>query len=72
MKSNTDSYSYNKEGADRFVVTSFQLHVTLVSALVDITSSPQDSVTPRRHTTLSTAGNILNFRAKVKSETNMQ
>lgn len=72
MKQNIDSYSYSKERADRFVVTSLQLHVTLVSELLDITSSPQDSVTPRRDTALPAAGNGLNFRAKVKREMNMQ
>lgn len=46
------SHSDTEEGADRFVITGLQLHVTLVFELLDVVSPPQNSVTPGRNTTL--------------------
>lgn len=51
-----DSYPNTEEGANRLVVTSLQLHVTLVFELLDIVAPPQDSITPSRDTALPTAG----------------
>lgn len=51
-----DSYPNFKEGTDGLVVTCLQVHVTLVFELLDTVSPPEDSVTPSRDTTLSTAG----------------
>lgn len=50
-----DSHPDTKEGANRFVVTSLQLHVTPVLELLDVVTPPKDSVTPSRDTTLPTA-----------------
>lgn len=43
-----------EERADRFVITGLQLHVTAVVKLFDVTPPPQNTVTPRRDSTLST------------------
>lgn len=48
-------YPNSEERADRLVVAGLQLHVTPVFELVDIISSPKDSVTPGRHAALPTA-----------------
>lgn len=48
-------YPNTEEGADRLVVAGLQLHVTPVFQLVNIVSSPKDSVTPGRHAALPTA-----------------
>lgn len=55
LKSSFILYPNTEEGADRLVVAGLQLHVTPVFKLVDVFSSPKDSVTPGRHAALPTA-----------------
>lgn len=43
-----------EQGADRFVVTSFEFHVTPVMKLIDVYSSPKNSVTPGRNSAFPT------------------
>lgn len=67
ISQSTDSHPDNKEGADGFVVTSLQLHVTPVLELLDVVTPPKDSVTPSWDTTLPTARS--HHRQRVKYST---
>jgi len=44
-----------EDGTDRFVVTETQAHVTAITQLPNLLTTPQDSVTPRWSATLCTA-----------------
>lgn len=49
-----------EEGANRLVVTGFQFHVTPVMKLININSSPKNSVTPGWNPTFPTANTARN------------
>lgn len=68
------SYPDTEEGADRLVVTSFQLHVAPVVELFDTAAPPQDSVTPGRDTTLPAEGKThtdTEAGSRVRNQTHM-
>lgn len=47
-------YPNVEKRADWLVVTGLQVHMAAIVELVDVPTPPEDSVTPRWHTTLST------------------
>lgn len=55
MKEQTSVYPNTEEGANRLVIAGFQFHMTPVMKLINICSSPKNSVTPCWNPTFSTA-----------------
>lgn len=57
-----------EEGANRLVVTGFQFHVTPVMKLININTSPENSVTPGWHSTFPTAKKKKNKTTKKQQQ----
>lgn len=65
MNKQTSLYPNKEEGANRLVVTGFQFHVTPVMKLINICSSPKNSVTPGWNPTFPTADKERNYNENI-------
>lgn len=62
MNEQSTIYPNMEQGANRLVVTSFEFHVTPVMKLINIYSSPKNSVTPGWNSAFPTVNKRMSHR----------